>query len=145
MALWHWLVGLEGIVLYARHLHFLFTVGVAVAVFVPLRRVLDDSFSSAVCATAAIAFVPFGIHALSYNTFSSGFFTAGCFLGAGWSIRGGRSFLVGAGCAHGLAIFTYPTFALPVACCFAVLYAAARPRSVRALIPAWCRRQPRRC
>ncbi len=135
VALWHWLVGLEGIVLYARHLHFLFTVGVAVAVFVPLRRVLDDSFSSAVCATAAIAFVPFGIHALSYNTFASGFFTAGCFLGAGWSIRGGRSFLVGAGCAHGLAIFTYPTFALPVACCFAVLYAAARPRSVRALMP----------
>ena len=135
VALWHWLVGLEGIVLYARHLHFLFTAGVAAAVFVSLRRLLDDSFSSAVYATAAIAFVPFGIHALSYNTFASGFFTAGCFLGAAWAIRGGRGFLVGAGCAHGLAIFTYPPFVLPVACCFAALYAASRPRSVRALMP----------
>lgn len=136
VALWHWLVGIEGLVLYARHLHFLFTAGVAASVLVSLRRLLDDSVSSAVYAAAAVAFVPFGIHALSYNTFASGFFTAGCFLGAAWAIRGGRSFLVGAGCAHGLAIFTYPTFALPVACCFAVLYAASRARSLRALVPA---------
>ncbi len=45
VALWNWLVGLEGIVLYARHLHFLFTAGVAATVFVSLRRLLDDAFS----------------------------------------------------------------------------------------------------
>ncbi len=72
--------------------------------------------------------MPFGIHGLSYNTFASGFFTAGCFLGAAWAMTGRRGLLVGAGCAHGLAIFTYPTFVLPVACCFAVLYASTRGR-----------------
>ena len=136
VALWHWVVGVDGIVLYARHLHFLFTLGVAAAVFVSLRRILRDPASSAVYAAAAITFVPFGIHGLSYNTFGSGFFTAGCFLGAAWSLRGSRRLLVAAGCAQGLAIFTYPTLVLGVACWFALLYAVTRPRSPRALIPA---------
>jgi hypothetical protein len=135
VALWHWLVGVDGIVLYARHLHYLFTAGVAAAVFVSLRRLLGDAPSSAVYATAAVAFVPFGIHGLSYNTFASGFFTAGCFLGAAWSLRQERWLLVGAGCAHGLAIFTYPTFAVPVICWFALLYAVTHPRSLRSLVP----------
>jgi hypothetical protein len=133
VALWHWLVGLDGLVLYARHLHFLFTVGVAIAVFASLRRLLDDTFSSAVYATAAIVFVPFGIHGLSYNTFASGFFTAGCFLGAAWAADRQPGLLVAAGSAHALAIFTYPTFVLPVACFFAALYTVRR--SLRALWP----------
>ena len=94
-----------------------------------------DRSSSAVFASAAIAFVPFGIHGLSYNTFATGFFTAGCFLGAAWAMDGRRALLVAAGCAHAFAVFTYPTFLLPVACCFAVLYASTRPRSLRALVP----------
>ena len=43
--------------------------------------------------------------------------------------------LVAAGCAHALAVFTYPTFLLPVACWFALLYAWSRPRSLRDLVP----------
>ena len=40
-----------------------------------------------------------------------------------------------AGCAHGLAVFTYPTLLLPVACCFGLLYLCSRPRSLRELLP----------
>ena len=86
-------------------------------------------------AGVAIAFVPFGIHGLSYNTFSIGFFTTGCFLGAAWLWGGGRRTLAAAGAAHGLAIFTYPTFVLPVACFFVALYLTSRPRSLRSLAP----------
>lgn len=132
VGIWHWLLGVDGLILYARHLHFLFTLGVGFAVFTSLRRLLDDWASSAVCAAAAVVFVPFGIHGLSYNTFASGFFTAGCFLGAAWAMTRDRRLLVVAGCAHALAIFTYPTFALPVACVFAALYAVCR--SPRALV-----------
>lgn len=135
VALWHWLVGVDGIVLYARHLHFLFTVGIAGAVFVALRRLLGDPISSCVAATAVIVFVPFGIHGLSYNTFASGFFTAGCFLGAAWATERRRGPLVAAGSAQALAVFTYPTFLLPVACSFALLYTCSRCRSLRELAP----------
>ena len=85
VGLWHWLVGIDGLILYARHLHLLFTLVVGFAVFASLKRLLDDAISSVVCAAAAVVFVPFGIHGLSYNTFASGFFTAGCFLGAAWA------------------------------------------------------------
>jgi len=135
VALWHWLVGVDGIVLYARHLHFLLTVGLAAAVFLPLRRLLGDVASSGLAAATAIVFVPFGIHGLSYNTFATGFFTAGCFLGAAWAQERRRGMLVAAGCAYALAVFTYPTFLLPVACCFSLLYAWSRPRSLRDLVP----------
>ena len=128
--LWQSLIGLEGIVLYARHLHLLFSGTVALALFLSLRRILGDRPLSAVLAGSAIAFVPFGIHALSYNTFASGFFAAGCFLGAAWLWGGSRRSLVAAGTAHGLAIFAYPTFAIPVAC--------FSRRSISCLAPARC-------
>jgi hypothetical protein len=136
LKVWDSLLGLDGIILYARHLHFLFSAAVALALLVSLRRILGDRPLSAVLAAEAIALVPFGIHGLSYNTFSTGFFTAGCFLGAAWLWGGGRRTLVAAGAAHGLAVFTYPTFALPVACFFAALYLTSRPRSLRNLAPA---------
>jgi hypothetical protein len=135
VALWHAIFEADGIVLYARHLHFLFTLGIGAAVYVSLRRLIRNAPSSALLAATAVAFVPFGIHALSYNTFATGFFTAGCFLGAAWTVDGRRAFLVAAGCAHGLAVFTYPTFGLAVACWFAIVYATDRPRSLRDLAP----------
>jgi hypothetical protein len=104
--------------------------------FVALRRILGDRSLSAVLAGAAIAYVPFGIHSLSYNAFSAAFFAAGSFLGLAWLYGGGRRTLAAGGAAHGLAIFTYPTFALPVACFFVALYLTSRPRSLRRLTPA---------
>ena len=136
LQVWHSLVGVEGIVLYARHLHLLFSAALALALFVSLRRMLEERLLTAVLAVAAVAFVPFGIHGLSYNTFSTGFFTAGCFLGAAWLSGGTRRSLATAGAAQGLAVFTYPPFALPIACFFVALYLTSRPRSLRSLMPA---------
>lgn len=133
--LWDSLFGLDGIILYARHLHFLFSIAVALALFVSLRRILADRYVSAVLAGAAIAFVPFGIHGLSYNTFATGFFTVGCFLGAAW-LWGTRRTLFAAGIAHGLAIFAYPPLVLAVGCFLVGLCVASRPRSVRKVGPA---------
>ena len=133
--LWESLIGLDGIILYARHLHLVFCGAIALALFFALRRILDDRSLSAVLAATAIAYVPFGIHGLSYNAFSAAFFAAGSFLGVAWLYRGGRRTLTASGVAHGLAIFTYPTFALPVACFFVALHLAARPRPLRSLAP----------
>lgn len=134
-ALWHAIAGSDGIVLYARHLHFLFTAGVAALLFLSLRRLRFDAASSLVLACTAVVFVPFGIHGLSYNTFGSGFFTAGCLLGAAWTATGSRKLLVASGFGHALAVFTYPTLVPAVICCFAALYLASRPRSLRSLVP----------
>ena len=135
MALWKSIVGLDGLVLYARHLHLFFSATIAFALFISLRRILADRSFSAVLAGAAIAYVPFGIHGLSYNALAAAFFAAGSFLGLAWLYGGGRRTLTPSGVAHGLAIFAYPTFVLPVACFFATLYLAARPRPLRSLTP----------
>jgi hypothetical protein len=137
IALWERLIGLDGIILYARHLHLFFSAAVALLLFVALRRILGDRSLSAVLAGAAIAYVPFGIHSLSYNAFSAAFFAAGSFLGLAWLYGGGRRTLAAGGAAHGLAIFTYPTFAIPVACFFVALHLASRPRPLRSLAPAF--------
>ena len=77
---WRELVGVDGVVLYVRHLQFLFSLLVAAAVFVGLRSVLRSASAALLAAVAAVAFVPFDIHSLSYNTLGSGLFTAGCLL-----------------------------------------------------------------
>lgn len=127
------LFGLDGIVLFARHLHLLFSVAVAAAVFLGLRPVTSDVLLRAVPASAAVAFVPFGIHGLSYNTFGSGFLSAGLFLGFAWLFDGRRRYVIAAGTAQGLAVFVYPPLAIAVACSFAALYACSRRRAARGL------------
>src|SRR6266508_3245515 len=79
------LAGLTAIVLFVRHIHFLFSLAVALAVALSLREALETR-RAALVAMTAVAFVPFNIHSLSYNTVGSGFFTAGCFLGF-WCLR----------------------------------------------------------
>ena len=69
-------------------------------------------------AATAIVFVPFGIHGLSYNTFATGFFTVGCFLGAAWSgpaTGNARCRRVRSGARR----LHLPDVPLPVACSFA--------------------------
>ena len=51
VALWEWLIGLDGIILYARHLHLFFSAAIALLLFVALRRILDDP-PSAPCSQA---------------------------------------------------------------------------------------------
>lgn len=127
------LFGLDGIVLYARHLHFIFSGAIAAAMFTGLRATLSDNWLSAVIASTAVAFVPFGIHGLSYNSFGSGFLAAGLFLGLAWLSNGHGRFLVASGATLGLAVFVYPPLVIPVTCCFTALYLVSRPRSLRVL------------
>jgi len=127
--------GLDGLILYMRHLHLLFSIAVSSALFVSLRRHLRDSAVSAILASAAVAFVPFGIHGLSYDTFGSGFFAAGCFLGLPALQKPGRLALASSGTALGLAIFTYPPLVVPAACYVGALYPYLKPRSWRTILP----------
>ena len=135
-AVWESIVGRDGIVLYARHLHLFFSIAVSVALFVALRGILQDRAHGAALASAAVAFVPFGIHGLSYNTVAAGLFACGSFLGLAWLYGGSRRILAISGAASGLSIFVYPTFALPVACLYVAIYFLSRPRTLRRLVPA---------
>jgi hypothetical protein len=106
--------GVDGIVLFLRQLQFLFSLGVAAAVFASVR-LLVGARRALLIAAMAVLFVPFDIHSLSYDTLGSGLFTAGCLLSfrsltgsRRWSLAGGASCL-------GLAAFAYPPLLLAVA------------------------------
>jgi hypothetical protein len=125
--------GLHGIMLFARHLDFVFSCLVAMCIFFGLRSTLSDVWVRATIASTAVAFVPFGIHNLSYNRFGSGFLTAALFLGLAWLSTGNGPYLAASGVLHGLAVFAYPPLAFAVACFFVAGYVASRPPSLRAL------------
>lgn len=118
--IWRELVGVDGVVPYVRHLQFLFSLLVAAAVFVGLRSVLRSASAALLAAVAAVAFVPFDIHSLSYNTLGSGLFTAGCLLAfRSLAPHSGNGLRAVAGLCHGLAVFAYPSLAVAVATAFA--------------------------
>jgi hypothetical protein len=131
----------DGVVLFVRHLQFVFSLLVGGAVFVSLRGVLRSGAAALLLAVCAVAFVPFDIHSLSYNTLGSGLFTAGCLLGyMALEREAGRGWLVVAGVCHGLAGFAYPSLVVAVAACFALRLALApqrwRRESVAFALPA---------
>jgi hypothetical protein len=116
---YHELVGLDGLVLFVRHLQFVLSLLVGGAILVSLRGTLRSGAAALLLASTAVAFVPFDIHGLSYNTIGGGLFTAGCVLGF-LSLRPGTSlaWLVVAGICHGLAVFAYPSLVVAVVVCF---------------------------
>jgi hypothetical protein len=128
------LAGRTGIVLFLRHLQFLFSVGVAAAVAASLRPVLATRHAVLV-GLAAVAFVPFGIHGLSYDTLGGGLFTAGCFLGFACLREPERRwFRLLGGLCHGLAVFAYPPLLLAVAACYLVRLVLAHGPARRATL-----------
>jgi hypothetical protein len=132
---WREIVGVDGVVLFVRHLHFLFSLLVAGAVFVGLRRVLRNAPAALLAAVAAVPFAPFDIHSLSYNTLGSGLFTAGCMLGyRSLAPRSSSWWLVVAGLCHGLAVFAYPSLAVAVVAAFAARLALDSPRWRREVV-----------
>ena len=132
---WRELVGVDGVVLFVRHLQFLFSLLVAAAVFVGLRGVLRNASAALLAAVAAVAFAPFDIHSLSYNTLGGGLFTAGCMLGyRSLAPRSNSWWLVVAGACHGLAIFAYPSLAAAVVAAFAARLALNSPRWRREVV-----------
>jgi MFS family permease len=106
-------------------------------VFVGLRSVLRSASAALLAAVAAVAFVPFDIHSLSYNTLGSGLFAAGLLL-AFRSLAPQSSWwwLVVAGLCHGLAVFAYPSLAVAVVTAFAARL-VLEPRRWRREIPAF--------
>jgi hypothetical protein len=110
--------GADGLVLYVRNLDFVFALLVGGAVVHAFRRLIGSTTAALLLGACVVAFAPFDIHSLSYNTIGGGLFTAGCVLGLATLNGGRRGWLVAAGLCHGLAVFAYPTLALPVAACF---------------------------
>jgi hypothetical protein len=105
----------DGIVVFFRHLHFIFTAFVGLSVFIAVQRTLRWPIAlmiSAIC----VAFVPFNIHGLSYNTMACGFLTTGCFLGMVGHDRGAvpRWAYFASGISHCLAVFVYPSLFIAV-------------------------------
>ncbi len=124
---YHRVWGLTGIVLFLRHAQFLYSLVVGYAVFASIRRLID-SWQALLIALTTVAFVPLGIHDLSYITLGGGLFTAGCFLGLsslGSETAGRSSRLLGA-LAHGVAAFAYPPLLLPVAAYLVLRVALSR-------------------
>lgn len=120
----------DGIILFVRYLHLLFSALVAWTVFLSLRRQLAWSVALLV-SFVAIVFTPLALHSISYITLGSGFFTLGCFLGL-WSVKDfcDRRLPLMAGIAHGLAVISYPTLIIPCLCSL-MLTTRRYPREMR--------------
>jgi|GEM_PF-1368589 len=105
--------GTKGIVLFMRHIYLFFTFLVAGSIFLALKNTLKRSAALAV-SLMVVAFVPFNIPNLSYDTLGMGFFTISCFLGL-WIILDKKNYyyLFFSGLAQGLAVISYPTLFVP--------------------------------
>lgn len=114
--LYLWLMGsADSIVLFMRHLYFVFALLVAGSIFLVLRNIFKWQ-TALIISSATALFFPFNIPNLSYNTLGGGLFTAGCFFGL-WLIwnRKNPYYLFISGLLHGLAIISYPTLLIPSA------------------------------
>jgi hypothetical protein len=112
---WDALFGREGIVLYFRHLYFLFSATLVAASWLYLRRALGPRPYLLLVAALPVAFLPFAIPSVSYNTLASGAFLAGALGVFAVSVRPSPALAAGAAGLHAIAVFAYPPFLLPVA------------------------------
>jgi hypothetical protein len=108
------IVGLDGIVLFMRHVQLVFSLGVAAAVAWSLRDTLGTR-RSVLVGLVPIAYVPYELHSPSYNILGCGFLTAGCCLGYLCLRRPDlRPARIAAGACLGLTMFCYPPLASAV-------------------------------
>jgi hypothetical protein len=117
----------EGLVLFTRVLYLIFCCGVATVVAFGLKPLIGTRTAGLV-SLVCVAFCPLGLSNLSYNTLSSGFFTAGLFLGL-QHVLWGRSprWLFLAGVAHGWAALALPSYVVPNLCYAAALWWLLEP------------------
>jgi len=106
------LFGNEGLILYLRALYFLFSLGLASAIYFSLRT-FASAEASASAALLGVVFIPLNIPALSYNTLGGGGFALALFLA--WAyLQRGTPWLAGAAMAAlALCELTYPPLVLP--------------------------------
>lgn len=122
--LFHWIRGsTDGLVYFTRVLYLLFCCGVATVVASGLKPWIGAR-SAVLVSLMCVVFCPLGIPNLSYNTLSSGCFTAGIFLGLRHLLWGnGQWWLFLAGVAHGFAALALPSYVLPNLCYAAAVWA----------------------
>jgi hypothetical protein len=122
-----------GLVLYGRHLYLFMTLGVAVAAFVVLRRLVRWELSLPIAAVC-VAFLSRDTPQLSSTTMGAALLTLGSVLGLRAVIDPpARGWALASGAALGLAIVAYPTL-LFVAPFYAVFLAFAFGRRVVAMV-----------
>ena len=122
-----------GYVLYMRHLYLLMTAGVAVTVFLLLRRLVRWELG-ALAATVYVTYIFWATPQLSYNTIALAFLTLGAAFGAWVVLLGkGRRFAVASGAAFGVAVAAYPSLLFIVPFC-AVLFVFAQGRRAAAMV-----------
>jgi len=122
-----------GLILYTRHLYLLMMVGVAVAVFLLLRRLVCWQLAL-VIACASLTYIFWATPQLSYDTMALAFLTLGAVFGAWVVVLGkGRRYALASGAAFGVAVVAYPSlfFVLPF---FAVLLVLAHGRRAAAVL-----------
>jgi hypothetical protein len=122
-----------GYVLYMRHLYLFMMIGVAVAVFLLLRRLVRWELA-ALAATVYVTYIFWATPQLSYNTIALAFLTLGAALGAWVVLFGrGRRFALASGVAFAVAVAVYPSllFIIPF---YAVFLALAQGRRATAMV-----------
>lgn len=108
----------QGIVLYSRHLFFIFYSLLGYLAFSIFRKELSKN-EALLFACLCLLYVPYNILTLSYNTLSMLFFTAGSFFAfADYQEKfvGNRNLIL-SGLFYSLAVFSYPPLILAVAVC----------------------------
>jgi hypothetical protein len=128
--------GPDGLVLFTRTAYLVFTCGVACCVLAGLRRMVPWTVAVPT-ALAAVAFTPYNIFNLSYNTLGCGFLTAGLFCGL--RVYQGKHHIPWAfasGTALGLAVVAYPPLLVPAAA-YILVGAALLARRVPSAALAW--------
>ena len=122
-----------GLVLYGRHLYLVMALGVAVAAFVVLRRLVRWELSLPI-AVLCVAFLSRDTPQLSSTTMGAALLTLGSVLGLRAVIEPpARGWALASGAALGLAVIAYPTL-LFVAPFYAVFLAFAFGRRVVAMV-----------
>lgn len=127
---------IDGIVLFARYVYLAFSLLVAGITFLFIRKFVAQP-AAVLISLSCVAFIPLNIPAPSYNTLGMGFFTMGCMFGA-WAVANQKRLSVVAlsGVAHGLAVISYPTLAIPSLVFIAIL-SALRPMDKLRLLLAY--------
>jgi hypothetical protein len=127
-----------GIVLFFRRMWLVLVLGVGVASFTTLRRMVSWPLALLV-ALLPVVVVPFNIQSLSYNTLSSQFIILGVALGARYVVLEDRRWwwLVAAGFAHALAAVAYLTLSTSIVFFSVALLVLYRRQALKPLLLYW--------
>jgi hypothetical protein len=106
----------DGIILFNRYLFFIFYFVISYIVFRVSKKLIGWQ-TALLIACSCLAFIPFNIPSLSYNTLGCGFLTLGMIAGfSGIQHNKDSKYLFYSGILLALAVISYPTLVISVAC-----------------------------